>query len=297
METWRCRHCENINRNEVVACEVCDNRRPVIKELIYRLSDAYGKIEVIWDIEDVNTIVVKKGKSIYHSTKDCCGHLELSGIKNKDVITIELTNIYTTYTTTIEVLFSKPEIISFSSNKTSVVVGEKLILEWNVLNAKTVSIPVIGMVEGGIGKRTVEATKDLEIIRLVAQNTLGSVEQEMKLKILTHQEKKDIDLCEDITREADKLFAKGKWKEAETQYKNALVLCLHKEELLHHIEQCTKKLEVTYNDMLHKATIAEEKENFKEAIAYLQRALAVKPDVEVEKRIKIDKFKNKFKSS
>jgi hypothetical protein len=186
-DAWLCNNDEHINKNVDTSCEICGQLRPIIKVLKYDLTDVFGKVKIIWELENGESGLLKiKNKEIkLYSTN---GELEVENIVNKDSITLFANNKITTYQESLKILLSKPKISFFKSEKEKVLENSILNLTWEVLNAKNVSISNIGKVsfQGNIETKIAKTP-----YKIIAENDIGKEELLLDLSILPSPKIKD----------------------------------------------------------------------------------------------------------
>lgn len=179
-DAWRCNNDEHVNKNTDTECEICGEKRPIVKLLKYNLTDDFGRVKIIWEFDNAESglLVRRKEEIKLESTK---GELEIENIKNKEEITFLANNTIATYSETLQIILEKPEISSFKSDKDKVLENALFSLFWEVKNAKDVSISNIGKVEhkGNIEKKVLKTA-----YKIVAENDIGKVEQSLNITVL-----------------------------------------------------------------------------------------------------------------
>ena len=179
-DAWRCNNDEHINKNTDTECEICGEKRPIVKLLKYNLTDDFGRVKIIWEFDNAESglLLRRKEEIKLESTK---GELEIENVKNKEEITFLANNTIATYSETLQIILEKPEISSFKSNKDKVLENALFSLFWEVKNAKDVSISNIGKVEhkGNIEKKVLKTA-----YKIVAENDIGKVEQSLNITVL-----------------------------------------------------------------------------------------------------------------
>lgn len=179
-DAWRCNNDEHINKNTDIECEICGEKRPIVKLLKYDLTDKFGRVKIIWELDNTESglLIKKKEETNLDTTK---GEIEIDHIKNKEEITLLANNPIATYSKTLQIILEKPEISSFKSDKDKVLENTAFSLFWEVKNAKSVSISNIGKVEH---KGNIERKNPKTPYKIVAENDIGKVEQSLNITIL-----------------------------------------------------------------------------------------------------------------
>jgi hypothetical protein len=179
-DSWRCNNDEHINKNSDVTCEICGEKRPIVKLLKYDLTDKFGRVKIIWELDNTESglLIKKKEETNLDTTK---GEIEIDHIKNKEEITLLANNPIATYSKTLQIILEKPEISSFKSDKDKVLENTAFSLFWEVKNAKSVSISNIGKVEH---KGNIERKNPKTPYKIVAENDIGKVELSLSITII-----------------------------------------------------------------------------------------------------------------
>jgi hypothetical protein len=179
-DAWRCNNDEHINKNTDIECEICGEKRPIVKLLKYDLTDKFGRVKIIWELDNTESglLIKKKEETNLDTTK---GEIEIDHIKNKEEITLLANNPIATYSKTLQIILEKPEISSFKSDKDKVLENTAFSLFWEVKNAKSVSISNIGKVEH---KGNIERKNPKTPYKIVAENDIGKVEQSLSITII-----------------------------------------------------------------------------------------------------------------
>lgn len=179
-DAWRCNNDEHVNKSTDIECEICGEKRPFVKMLKYDLTDEFGKVKIIWDLVNAeNATLIKKKDEINLDSLN--GELEIDSIKNKEEITLSVSDNIATYTETLQILLSKPEISFFKSDKEKILENTAFNLFWEVKNAKSVSISNIGKVDptGNIEKLIAKTP-----YKIIAENDLGKEELSLNITVL-----------------------------------------------------------------------------------------------------------------
>lgn len=179
-DAWRCNNDEHVNKSTDIECEICGEKRPFVKLLKYDLTDEFGKVKIIWDLVNAeNATLIKKKKEINLDSLN--GELEIDRIKNKEEITLSVSNNIATYTETLQILLSKPEISFFKSDKDKILENTAFNLFWEVKNAKSVSISNIGKVDP---KGNIEKLIAKTPYKIIAENDLGKEDLSLNVIVL-----------------------------------------------------------------------------------------------------------------
>lgn len=186
-DAWRCNNDEHVNKSTDIDCEICGEKRPFVKLLKYDLTDEFGKVKIIWDLGNAeNATLIKKKREINLDSLN--GELEIDRIKNKEEITLSVSNNIATYTETLQILLSKPEISFFKSDKDKILENTAFNLFWEVKNAKSVSISNIGKVDP---KGNIEKLIAKTPYKIIAENDLGKEELSLNVIVLPLPKIKD----------------------------------------------------------------------------------------------------------
>lgn len=179
-DSWRCNNDEHINKNIDIECEICGEKRPIIKVLEYQLTDKFGTVRINWEFENTATgsLLNKKGEINLESS---IGVLFIEDIKNKEEVTLTVSNNITTYSVPLKILLSKPEITLFKPNIDKVLQNSVFNLSWEVKNANKVFISNIGKVEAKGHKEKLSARNNYTI---VAENDIGKEERLLEITLL-----------------------------------------------------------------------------------------------------------------
>jgi hypothetical protein len=179
-DSWRCNNDEHINKNSDIECEICGEKRPLIKVLEYQLTDIFGTVRINWEFENTATgqLFNKKEEIILDSSK---GELIIENIKNKEEVTLTVSNNIATYSEPLKILLLKPEITLFKSNVDKVLQNSVFNLSWEVKNANKVFISNIGEVEA---KGHIEKLFARNNYKIVAENDIGKEEGLLELTVL-----------------------------------------------------------------------------------------------------------------
>lgn len=176
---WKCNHDDHINKHTEIECEICNNKRPVIKKFSYELLDDYGCIDVFWEVDNSESVQLKYNKSITEVEK--ISNYKIEKVKNKSNATLILKNITATFEDEIFLILEKPEITSFEIDKLTVLEGEKINILWHTKNALKVSISNIGNVEKSGSSNNIAYHKSYKIS---ASNDVGTTENEIYVNVL-----------------------------------------------------------------------------------------------------------------
>lgn len=179
-DSWRCNNDEHINKNIDIECEICGEKRPIIKVLEYQLTDKFGTVRINWEFENTATgsLLNNKGEINLDSS---IGELFIEDIKNKEEVTLTVSNNITTYSEPLKILLSKPEITLFKPNIDKVLQNSVFNLSWEVKNANKVFISNIGKVEAKGHKEKLSARNNYKI---VAENDIGKEERLLEITLL-----------------------------------------------------------------------------------------------------------------
>ena len=177
---WRCNHDEHINKLTEKTCEICNEKRPEIIIFNYELTDVYGKIKLIWKTENAVKVFIIRKKEINEVGLN--GEIEIEDVKNKEDFELQVSNITSDFTLITKILLKKPEIVSFISDKSKVLIGDYITVDWHTINAKEVAISKIGNVESA-GVQFLNIT-DNQPIKLTVINEIGALEKTLELEIL-----------------------------------------------------------------------------------------------------------------
>lgn len=179
-DSWRCNNDEHINKDIDIECEICGEKRPIIKVLEYQLTDKFGTVKINWEFENTATgsLLNKKEEINLDSSK---GELFIEHIKNKEEVTLTVSNNITTYSEPLKILLSKPEISLFKPNIDKVLQNSVFNLSWEVKNANKVFISNIGEVESKGHKEKLSARNNYKII---AENDIGKEERLLEITLL-----------------------------------------------------------------------------------------------------------------
>ena len=79
-DAWRCNNDDHFNKNTDTECEICGEKRPIIKVLEYQLTDKFGSVRINWEFENTATgsLLNKKKEINLDSSK---GELLIDDIK------------------------------------------------------------------------------------------------------------------------------------------------------------------------------------------------------------------------
>ncbi|MCB0537735.1 MAG: hypothetical protein KDE33_09420 [Bacteroidetes bacterium] len=179
-DAWRCNNDDHFNKNTDTECEICGEKRPIIKVLEYQLTDKFGSVRINWEFENTATgsLLNKKKEINLDSSK---GELLIDDIKNKEEVTLTVSNNITTYSEPLKILLSKPEITLFKSNVDKVLQNSVFNLSWEVKNANKVFISNIGGVEA---KGHIEKLSARDNYKIVAENDIGKEERLLEITLL-----------------------------------------------------------------------------------------------------------------
>lgn len=179
-DSWRCNNDEHINKNIDIECEICGEKRPIIKVLEYQLTDKFGTVRINWEFENTATgSLLNKKEEI--NLDSSIGELFFEDIKNKEEVTLTVSNNITTYSEPLKILLSKPEITLFKPNIDKVLQNSVFNLSWEVKNANKVFISNIGEVEAKGHKEKLSAGNNYKI---VAENDIGKEERLLEITLL-----------------------------------------------------------------------------------------------------------------
>ena len=180
MRVWKCNNDEHINKNTDVECEICGEQRPVISIFKYTLTDEFGKVKFIWELDNVEDVfLVKKKEEI--ELDSFKGEQEINNVKNREVVTLVVSNHIATYSEELKILLERPKICFFKTDREKVLKNEVFNLSWEVKNAKKVFVSGIGNVEQ---KGNIEQPAINTHYKITAENDVGKTEQEVTVSVL-----------------------------------------------------------------------------------------------------------------
>ena len=178
--SWKCNNDEHFNNILDVVCEICGEKRPIINTLKYELTDKFGKVKIIWDVDNFENGTILKNK-IKHNIFNRKGSLDIDGLNHKDKITFLVDNQIATFSETLQINLEKPIISVFNTNEEELLENSETQLNWDVKNAESVFITNIGKVNT---KGHLEKKVENSHYKIIAKNAIGTVEQSLNLKIL-----------------------------------------------------------------------------------------------------------------
>jgi len=177
---WQCNNCDHINKFLEQTCEICDKKRPVIKEFTYHILEEFGTIKVSWSIENFIKGNLKYGRKNI-DINESKGEIVLKEIRHKKKIVLNTENETCAINEEKIILLKEPEIIKFTSNTLKVLENSFIELIWETKNATNVSISTLGSVSlSGFLKSTTPKSS----FKIIAENEVGKSEKEIIIEVL-----------------------------------------------------------------------------------------------------------------